>query len=535
MPADKKIAKKISLPSDEFSVGPIDSQKALAERILAGVSLLPQYPAILALGEKIPEEFSGRFARQLVLQNRQETEDGRVVTDWGQAALDATWHIRRLSGIGGSEIGPLVAHFRNGESGSFQSARDIVSLKLCLRLPDRETIHMERGSRAEPWLQRMLHETNGYETDQKALAAVKGFRSAARPWMIGTPDDMVRPIGTNRRPILVDYKAPSAEVFAEMVSEGVSLDYRAQLHHYAMISRDAGVTPSHAILAPFDAATFQVAELPVEWDIDLIRDIHAAGAAIWDDHVMKGVLPDPPPEAIKLETEGLERFGARLAALDALSKAIENEQNGVKERINAVVSAMAGDGAPVVGKADFGPWSVTRKLTYNKKALVEMAEAFGIDRAYMEDPKAKQKFDAEEGEALLATIAELGRAILSWRENPNPEADGSAARDLAEVAVMLGRNGLPRKLALDEEKTAMLIVGCGGDPSPLASVSTTFLSSRKSAHNEPLRELRQEAEAISDQATEIAIEEMRRIFPTLNIDGPRPRDLEEENAEAPAA
>lgn len=64
----------------------------------------------------------------------------------------AEWHVHRLFGFGGSEMGALIRHMQDLGGGGFTTAERIVQQKLLKRLPEFETNHMRRGNVLEPSL-----------------------------------------------------------------------------------------------------------------------------------------------------------------------------------------------------------------------------------------------------------------------------------------------------------------------------------------------------------------------------------------------
>lgn len=101
----------------------------------------------------------------------------------------AAWHAKRLCGIGGSEMGAIVSHYRGERHKGFHSIAHVVESKLMKRLPTFETFHMRRGNALESLaLQAYLLKT-GATIDHAAMAAIQDVkRQPGYEFMIGNPD-----------------------------------------------------------------------------------------------------------------------------------------------------------------------------------------------------------------------------------------------------------------------------------------------------------------------------------------------------------
>jgi hypothetical protein len=247
----------------------------------------------------------------------------------------ATWHAKRLHGIGGSEMGALVSFYRGESSSGFNTIKDVVEGKLMIRLPSFETSHMRRGNALEDLARQVFLKKSFGSID---LAAMNALATANRlkgyEFMVGNPDDIV--IIDGKR-YVVDYKVPNT------FSDAIEFDYEVQVHHYATLAKFAGVRIDGLILAKLDMPPqlseyltknlasmepHRVAELvesivrvdlpgcrivslPIELKPALQAELLAAGKDCWNDFVLKGVVPTPGQYG-KLELKGdVERNLAR--------------------------------------------------------------------------------------------------------------------------------------------------------------------------------------------------------------------------------
>lgn len=255
------------------------------------------------------------------------------------------WHIRRASGIGGSESGTALLHERK-EYWMDVSLPRLVDQKLFKTLPDESNEHMQRGTLLEPVAQRMFHNTYGARTDEAARAAMRDFPGwPAHPWLLANEDDVVL-IGSKR--FLVDYK------FTAEPADEVALMYKAQLHHNWTKGRLAGVKFDGLLLV---AATMPGAEtfvdaikqdpamidhalamadalsksrdsntsvnaFRVDFSLDFAKDLIRANQRVWDDYVLTGTRPRFFRRDRAELSESQQEDGAKIAARYARYKAL---------------------------------------------------------------------------------------------------------------------------------------------------------------------------------------------------------------------
>lgn len=246
----------------------------------------------------------------------------------------AGWHIERLKGIGGSEMGAVVRGV-NGLSGSgFNTFPEIVEMKLMQRLPARQNSHMERGTVLEDLaaLAFMIRYKAARDTGAHQLMRDAKTRPGYE-WLVGNQDDFV--LMGNKR-FLVDYKVQNT------FSEDVDFDHKVQLHHYGLQAKvnrlkldgyklvKLDLAPELAVslvnkfptmtddekfdlarmIAVTDVPGMRVVAIDVEHDKQMDIDVLAAGKYAWDEFVMKGVVPTMTmPEATLSERDITELAG----------------------------------------------------------------------------------------------------------------------------------------------------------------------------------------------------------------------------------
>lgn len=200
------------------------------------------------------------------------------------------WHARRLRGIGSSEIGACVTSMRGGYS-PFLSARDVVKSKLMKLAPDDGSGHTRRGNALEPMIRDMFHAQFKTRSEDAMMNAMLDFKVKDAPWMVGNPDDLCVIGG---KLYIVDYKAPSPDVFADYQKEdGVNFDYVCQLHHLQHIGRTNGLPIEGRLLCSLNMMEWSLDVRTVDYDPALLSEMIDVGNTLWNDYIMTGTVPAP--------------------------------------------------------------------------------------------------------------------------------------------------------------------------------------------------------------------------------------------------
>lgn len=280
----------------------------------------------------------------------------------------AAWHAKRLGGIGGSEMGAIVSHYRGRRHQGFQSIAHVVEGKLMKRIPAFETFHMRRGNELEPLALQAYILKTGAMLDHAAMAAIQAAKKQpGYEFMIGNPDLIA--IVDGRR-ILVDLKAPSA------FSDEIEFDYEVQLHHYATLANLAGIRihglelakldlpsdmsehltknihkmePSRIAelarsLVTMDMPGCRIVPLQVEFKRSLQAELLAAGKRCWNEFVLQGVVPNAGP------AEKLEMDTSTEADLKRYQQQYLMAKSGVKHLTHAAKEAQSAINVLLAGK-----------------------------------------------------------------------------------------------------------------------------------------------------------------------------------------
>lgn len=361
-------------------------------------------------------------------QARHFTEER--INHWLQAVQQVEadrlgWHIARLNGFGGSDIGVLVAEF-HGLTDPFTSAREIVASKLLMNVPEQANGPMKRGQMLEPVIQQMFMEYMGQfgqvSHDAAAFEQLKRGKSHHFPWMRYSPDDVITLDG---RRYLIDYKSPTEY---EYDKTGLPMRYCAQLHQGRAVGIENGIQFDGMLLCVLDLAKWEVkvSEVPFESELELA--VFEAGNHYWNEYVLKGLLPEANrkpdfDKALLKDVQDIEDKVTQLIVFDQLQKSADTHTKRLKDTINLYLQ-------------DY-------KISGSKLSLGQ-----GILNV-----TAKTKFNAEKA------IATLGEHIDSCRLPGDYDIDQMAKR-LAEFGVDIETMRLPGE-GLDEVKMQAKLIELG--------------------------------------------------------------------------
>lgn len=367
--------------------------------------------------------------------------------------LRAGWHVRRLNGIGGSEIGAVLRYMLGVRESGFSTMGRIVEQKLLKRLPEYQTIHMRRGSALEELARLAFLFKYSAEPDQAALAAMsKPHSKSGYEWLVGNPDDFVLIRG---RRYLVDYKVPSA------YDDEIAYDYKAQLHHYEMGGRfrgikcDGGLLLAKLDLAPelalsltekitrqggidreslIDMARMIAkANIPsmrimghmVEADRDLQIDLLDCGTEAWNQFVLRGVVPEMGKgERLQVLEDAQNLRVAQYQQQYAMAKAASTQLEQIATAASqALKQELANVDLSKVG-LPVSLVAATEKVTLNKEAVIAEAIERGAPEEELRGAPGGYSIPA-----LLAEIKRLGGSVEdpALREEAGLDAEKAKA------------------------------------------------------------------------------------------------------------
>jgi putative phage-type endonuclease len=208
------------------------------------------------------------------------------------------FHLRRQSGIGGSDVGPIVG------VDPYTSPLDVYREKIA-EVPPREEpkLVLERGIALEPLIRRRYREESGRETKPAR------FRKHSRwAWLIGHPDGLVREHVTPRalpKPFgeggVLEIKTMGMWVFNEIVKKGLQMSYQFQGIHYASLCNHRWV--AFAVLHP-DSWRLEI--INYEVDPDIQKQAIEVCDHFWNDHVIPRIPPREKEPEWKIELPAVE-------------------------------------------------------------------------------------------------------------------------------------------------------------------------------------------------------------------------------------
>ena len=302
-----------------------------------------------------------------------------LTEDYRTAFVQTTWHIRRATGIGGSEIGDVIKSYLKETSEGFSTATAVVRSKLLLDPPLPAKEQMQRGHRQEDAILSEYHRVMNAVSDTASIQKVRGHRVRSNPWIIGTPDDIIiREVMIDgelrRRRIIIDSKAPSADVVQGYLDDGgAPFNYCAQLHHYGLVCYDAGVKYAGYEVVPNNPASGRIEILPVTHEPEMLKNIVAAAKWAWDC-VMTGVVPEPLAiEEMVLDDDEkvvMSSLVYELQAMKSMGSMVEDMTVNIRSQMETLVGDRIGKFSPAVAYGDF---KVT--VDYDIKELLRLKEA----------------------------------------------------------------------------------------------------------------------------------------------------------------
>lgn len=373
------------------------------------------------------------------------------------ASFDAPrigWHIKRLYGIGGSEIGKLM-HAAYEKFNPFGSAYDIYTDKLMITHPSEPNHHMSRGTNMEDHIGNSFRRQANASTAKEAIATFSTIKIKDHFWLNGNPDDLVY-FGSDYKPEnglwLVDYKAPDKEGFIEKYDkEGVNFDYVCQLHHYRACALQAGsdFKIKGLLLVSWDKSKFGFDLSPeglsnldldvrqVPFDADLHDNMLKHGDALWSD-IVNGRKPSmdfgrktarkldeslfevsieaEPDQAIRMEmaTEKLNLFQSTIeqsSAATLLANMAYTHDKAMKKSLNEMAQGLSMDES---NKISYGISSIKTTAVVNEDLLDSLLDRLNIDKEAV--LKTSTEFDAEKIDAYLLALPSIIKASLYKRE-----------------------------------------------------------------------------------------------------------------------
>ena len=370
---------------------------------------------------KLPQaKYIGDFDMHDWLDKVQEYDPGRLA-----------WHVRRLGGIGGSEIGTLWMSLRD-QYHPFHSCTDVVESKLLKQMPLAPEGNLQRGSMMEDPILRVK-----FRQEMTQKYAAKGIQVKFRDdlfvhfmnykdadpklsWLVGSPDDIIELDG---KLVIVDYKAPTSgtiAVYSTYEKTEAPIYYEAQLHHYHAIGQKLGLPVADwAMLASldYDKFTFDIREIKIRQEFS--DELIDAGNFYWHEYLLKGQLPPPGNrKSFSKETELPEEY-AEYARKYALLSTVMNMAKAERDQLQKVMKNIP---TPIDLSVDVvvsGMVNIEAERVIDHVGLEQALKSLGVDT----EP-AHQKTDFDQ-KALLS----LAKTALSVNDDLDEKLDSLRIQD----------------------------------------------------------------------------------------------------------
>lgn len=244
-------------------------------------------------------------------------QGGRIQADdaiaWYRSVLENDesrffWHVDRLKGIGGSDMGEIAA-WKLGVPALFKTPKEIIDAKLMKTPLEPQNAAMRRGSLLEPIIQQIFLEDFKATTRKDLIFAIDNASFPEHPWLRGNVDDVVQ---FNTGDVyVVDYKCPGEPPHGE-----TPLQYAAQIHQYNYILRRMvpSLTETGLLVAYYDHPEGAVKPVEVAYDPAIETAVIEGGDEIWA-HVLAGTYPVIEPYK-KSDLQYDEEAKTRIAKLE---------------------------------------------------------------------------------------------------------------------------------------------------------------------------------------------------------------------------
>ncbi|ADP20157.1 MULTISPECIES: YqaJ viral recombinase family protein [Achromobacter] len=379
--------------------------------------------------------------------------DSREAAEWidymaNVRPKEAVWHMRRASGIGGSEIGGLVRNRWNIRADFEFSAHDWALGKLLKKLPDEGNESTYRGTVMEPVIRQLFYAQCSAERLPSEFERLKNAVGSLN-WMRYSPDELCR----FRRPFplvvdgqrhqlygryLADYKAP-ASVDA---SDDISFQYAAQMNQGAILCEEQGIEVDGLLLVQFDYQNCELHLNALPVDRELCAAIRETGEYYWGE-VLQGRIPRYVVKEQRIITDELRAAALplvqRLAMLSGVAKRVNEEAEAVKQSLNGLLDlSNKRMGAEKLSFPEVMSCSATPVIDEERLAERLPAEVIAECR-YAGNAKAKNELDPDAVASALAAAGIDINTVIRRKLDPAKVHQALADRNIDPSLVITER------------------------------------------------------------------------------------------------
>lgn len=258
------------------------------------------------------------------------------------------WHYDRLQGLGGSDMGEIVAAYL-GEYNMFKTPYDIIEEKLMRRTISGGTKHTRFGTLMEPVTRVMFQEAYGCSSNDDLAHQLNNYRTTETPWMRCNVDDIVGigPLAEDpkRQDVwLVDYKNKA------VIPPEPTITERVQVHMYRKALVESGYEGNVGLLIVYmDYVNKEPVPKPVDYDRDLEIQIIEAGNDVWQ-HVLNDTKPKferKNSPILVLSEEAKEMVGPleeQLTRAKVVAEAAKKTADQLQDKLTKIIQAEVGTG-----------------------------------------------------------------------------------------------------------------------------------------------------------------------------------------------
>ena len=182
------------------------------------------------------------------------------------------WLKYRKQGIGGSDAGAVCG------LNPYRTAMEVYYDKTSEDIADFDNEAMRQGRELEDYVATRFAE----ETGMKVRRANAMFYDEERPYMLADVDRMI--VGENAG---LECKTASPYVADQWADGNIPLSYQIQCHHYMSVCN----TDAWYIAVLIYGREFKYCR--IERDEKLLSDLISIEQDFWENHVLKGELPEP--------------------------------------------------------------------------------------------------------------------------------------------------------------------------------------------------------------------------------------------------
>ena len=238
------------------------------------------------------------------------------------------WLKYRKMGIGGSDAGAICG------LNPYSSAMQVYYDKTSAVTEDEDKEAMRQGRELEQYVAERFMEATGL----KVRRANAIFMHEKNPFMLANVDRLI--VGENAG---LECKTVSAYNADKWKDGAIPEHYQIQCHHYMMVTGAQSWYIAAVILG------IRFVYQKIERDEELIQYLSQIESNFWNEHVMKGIMPDPDgskvceeilrkyyPNATKEKTILLPDFKEKLQRRDELvdlMNRMEQEKNSIEQEI----------------------------------------------------------------------------------------------------------------------------------------------------------------------------------------------------------